>query len=556
MKNTLIVNLYGGPGTGKCFQKGTQVLMWDGTIKPIEDIQVGDVVMGDDSTPRHVLELHRGKAPMYKLHRPHSQDIVVSSSHILSIMRYHVNKTWSYHDISIEDFLNTSKKNQHYARLYKVPVEYDQSNFVRSSLKIDPYYLGYWLGDGTSHSLSMFCTADHEIVDRFRVLAKSLGLTLKQHSYKKGACQTYCMSAGNIGNHANHPLSSKLYNLIHNKHIPHEYKVAPLGVRLELIAGLIDSDGGYARTSYDWINKNKQLAYDFYQIVNSCGLRATIHKCTKWCKTDKKVHVGEYYRVSITGDIEKIPVIIDRKKCTYQKRSTQSSMRECFKVIPLDVDDYYGFTTDGNNRFLLDDCTVVHNSSGAAYIFSKLKMAGIDAEYVTEFAKDKVWENNIEAFKCQFYITGKQSFRISRCFGKVDVIITDSPIVLGKIYADLIGRPQLGLACLEEADQYPAGSTLEIFLRRVKPYNTNGRNQTEEEAKKIDETVKALLRERSETKHYDVMEYNGDQEGYDRIYLFIKDLLETRELVRVEAERHSKEWADIGVTDGKDDKLG
>lgn len=195
-------------------------------------------------------------------------------------------------------------------------------------------------------------------------------------------------------------------------------------------------------------------------------------------------------------------------------------------------------------------------SSGAAYIFSKLKMAGIDAEYVTEFAKDKVWENNTEAFKCQFYISGKQSFRISRCFGKVDVIITDSPIVLGKIYADLIGRPQLGLACLEEADQYPAWSTLEIFLNRVKPYNTNGRNQTEEEAKKIDETVKKLLLERSESKQYSVMEYDGDQEGYDRIYLFIKDLLETRELMRVEAERRAKECADIGVTDGKDDKLG
>ena len=195
-------------------------------------------------------------------------------------------------------------------------------------------------------------------------------------------------------------------------------------------------------------------------------------------------------------------------------------------------------------------------SSGAAYIFSKLKMAGIDAEYVTEFAKDKVWENNTEAFKCQFYISGKQAFRISRCYGKVDVIITDSPIVLGKIYADLIGRPQLGLACLEEADQYPAGSTLEIFLNRVKPYNTNGRNQTEEEAKKIDETVKKLLLERSESKQYSVIEYDGDQEGYDRIYLCIKDLLETREFIRAEAERRAKERADIGVTDGKDDKLG
>ena len=195
-------------------------------------------------------------------------------------------------------------------------------------------------------------------------------------------------------------------------------------------------------------------------------------------------------------------------------------------------------------------------SSGAAYIFSELKMAGIDAEYVTEFAKDKVWENNTEAFKCQFYISGKQSFRISRCFGKVDVIITDSPIVLGKIYADLIGRPQLGLACLEEADQYPAGSTLEIFLNRVKPYNTNGRNQTEEEAKKIDATVKKLLLERAESKQYSLIEYDGDQEGYERIYFFIKDMLATRKFIRDEAERRAKEWADIGVTDGKDDKLG
>ena len=167
-------------------------------------------------------------------------------------------------------------------------------------------------------------------------------------------------------------------------------------------------------------------------------------------------------------------------------------------------------------------------SSGSAYIFSKLKMAGIDAEYVTEFAKDKVWENNQEAFKCQFYISGKQAFRISRCYGKVDVIITDSPIRLGKIYADLIGRPQLGLACLEEANQYPAGSTLEIFLNRVKPYNTNGRNQTEDEAKEIDKTIRDLLAKEGKEHHFDALEFDGDQEGYERIYYIIKDLLQIR----------------------------
>ena len=47
-------------------------------------------------------------------------------------------------------------------------------------------------------------------------------------------------------------------------------------------------------------------------------------------------------------------------------------------------------------------------STGAAYIFSMLKMAGIDTEYVNEYAKDKVWEDNKEVFKCQFLISGKQ----------------------------------------------------------------------------------------------------------------------------------------------------
>ena len=118
-------------------------------------------------------------------------------------------------------------------------------------------------------------------------------------------------------------------------------------------------------------------------------------------------------------------------------------------------------------------------STGAAYVFAKLKLAGIDCEYVSEFAKDKVWENNSEVFKNQFYITGKQSFKISRCFGKVDVIITDSPIALGAVYADTEG---LKLASLQEFNKYEKNN-LNVFIERKKKYNPNGRNQTEEEAK-------------------------------------------------------------------------
>lgn len=73
-------------------------------------------------------------------------------------------------------------------------------------------------------------------------------------------------------------------------------------------------------------------------------------------------------------------------------------------------------------------------STGAAYIFSQLKMKGINAELITEFAKDKAWENNTEAIKNQAYLFGKQSYRMSRCREKVDVLVTDSPLPLSILY--------------------------------------------------------------------------------------------------------------------------
>ena len=155
-------------------------------------------------------------------------------------------------------------------------------------------------------------------------------------------------------------------------------------------------------------------------------------------------------------------------------------------------------------------------STGAAYIFSRLKLAGVDAEYVSEFAKDKVWENNTSVFDCQFYITGKQAFRIKRCFGKVDVIITDSPIRLGEYYAKQCGSLNLSEACKEEADRYNDNS-IDIFLERKKVYNPNGRNQTEEEAKKIDEEILNLL-VKDKIKFF---RFNATEEGYNEIVNFV-----------------------------------
>lgn len=116
-------------------------------------------------------------------------------------------------------------------------------------------------------------------------------------------------------------------------------------------------------------------------------------------------------------------------------------------------------------------------SSGAAYIFSMLKLAGINCELVTEFAKDKVWDNNMEAFKSenQVYMFGNQFYRVSRLLDKVDYIITDSPILLSNVYnkSDMLSRHFMDAV----RDCHNSLENINYYIERVKPFNPIGRNE-------------------------------------------------------------------------------
>ena len=161
-------------------------------------------------------------------------------------------------------------------------------------------------------------------------------------------------------------------------------------------------------------------------------------------------------------------------------------------------------------------------STGAAYIFTKLKMDYIDAELVTEFAKDKTWERNSMVLSNQFYVFGKQAFRLARVAGQVDVAITDSPLLLSNYYAgnDPV-MDNFKKACVDVFNTY---DNVNFFLNRVKPYNPNGRSQTEEEADAISVALKQMLND------YNVIyeEVNGEESGYEIIYQYIKMLLKQR----------------------------
>lgn len=177
-------------------------------------------------------------------------------------------------------------------------------------------------------------------------------------------------------------------------------------------------------------------------------------------------------------------------------------------------------------------------STAAAYIFSQLKMKGINCELITEFAKDKTWEKNYSALRCQEYVFGKQSYKMDRCRDQVDVIITDSPLPLGIFYNQnpVLGRHYESLVM----DVFNTYDNLNFFINRKKPYNPVGRNQTEEEAKEIDERIKTFCQQHD----ISYLIKDGAELGYiDIVDITLKYIKENAEMEKLE-ESFALEYSD------------
>lgn len=403
-------------GYGKCLGKDTPILMYDGTIKMVQDVQVGDLLMGDDSTPRRVLTLARGEEELFKVVPTKGEPYVVNRSHILSlyisgnkqIMRFNKNNKhigwtvkWFDHeklnlrtknfyntvfgdenqslaaakefvlnidspntiDISVVDYLSLPKSFHGPAGMllgYKVHVMYETKPY-----KMDPYMLGYWLGDGVS-IFPKITTVDEPILDYFSAKLKEDNLYLSQN---KSDPITYTIRGdGTVGNNVFWN-ALKEYDLVGNKHIPHDYKTNSFNVRLQVLAGLLDADGHLAGNCFEIVQKNKTLANDIVYIARSLGFAAYMKTCEKTCTNGKKGPVtGTYYRTIISGNTDIIPTKLDRKKATPRKQ-IKNHLVTRIKLESIGVGDYYGFTIDGNHRFVLGDFTVTHNT------FSGIKLA-------------------------------------------------------------------------------------------------------------------------------------------------------------------------------------
>jgi len=361
-------------GAGKCLGYDTPVMMANGSIKRVQDIAVGEQLMGDDSTPRTVLSLARGREALYRVIPIKGDPYVVNESHILSLKHstnHGRDKKGDVVDISVRTFLDLPPT--YHGRAGRLLGYRVGARFPARDVPLDPYMLGYWLGDGSSGSAAI-TTIEKEVIDYFATEAARIGLVLKRSNEDI----TYRITQENrTGRAGSNSFLNALRDLqvLNNKHVPELYRVNCERVQLEILAGLIDSDGHIDNNTYDIIFKSEQLLDDTIFIARSLGFAAYKTVCQKTCTNGARGPVtGTYYRTCIHGEgLEKIPVKVPRKQAA-PRLQVKDALCTRIRLSPLGEGDYYGFTIDGNRRFLLGDFTVTHNTAIALSIAAILKV--------------------------------------------------------------------------------------------------------------------------------------------------------------------------------------
>lgn len=160
-------------------------------------------------------------------------------------------------------------------------------------------------------------------------------------------------------------------------------------------------------------------------------------------------------------------------------------------------------------------------STMGASLFSEFKNLGYNVELATEVAKDLTWEESFNSRSNQIYVFGKQQHRLWRLRNKVDFIICDGALLNCILYSKIHN-------CYSEnfynlvVEEYNKYENVDIFLNRVKPYNPNGRTQSEDEAKETDNKTIELLQDVRGDIGYD-LRVNGERDSIAGLVESIKE---------------------------------
>lgn len=342
---------------GKSMAAGTLIRMADGTLKNVEDVKAGDYVMGINSIPRKVLSSHSGEDEMFHIHQKRAMSYTCNSRHEL----HYIHEGQKFN----KEVVEVLKRGKWYQkRMFGYRQGFDLP--VRKYL-IEPYYLGIWLGDGCA-SVTSVSSVDPQIHHYVKEYANKLGMRYSSNGWNENyKCpDNHNIVAKNKGVKNKLKLFLQKYEVLNNKHIPEVYLLGSKQQRLELLAGLIDTDGNLHDGCYYVGFVSERLTRDVKKLCDTLGFRCSVYQ--RKMKINSKVYGDNYdyksWECCITGDIHEVPVKLPRKKKEENKQKDRKNFQNSkITVEPAGWGKYYGFSIEGEDKlFLLEDGTVCHNS--------------------------------------------------------------------------------------------------------------------------------------------------------------------------------------------------
>jgi superfamily II DNA or RNA helicase len=497
-------------GAGKCLGINTPILMFDGSIKMVQDVCIGDVLMGDDSTPRNVLTLARGREKMYRISASDDEEYTVNESHILSL-KVGSNYSKAYmegdvHDMSVKDYLNLPKTIRGILLGYRAQIEY-----AERPIMADPYVMGHIINldynlhnesDGETSKVTIF----KSVYDYIHKVTNLGTVNEEYHIY--------------VLHYWQNPYFKQMMNEFRERsRIPIEYKCNSREVRMRTLAGILDSSMVASRYIDHYIMEmfdNGTLASDTVALARSLGFGAEIrvrYKSvnSKWNKAVLRIY-GE--------NIADIPVERDyfrtiNKTCMKHKSATTYTM----KLTELDVDDYYGFEIDGNRRFVLGDHTVTHNTVMALKIVSLLKKKTLILVH-KEFLMNQ-WIERIEEF-----LPGARVGKIqaSTCdIDNKDIVIGMIQTMYNKVFPQEV-YSQFGLTIIDEVHRIGSEEFSKTLLKTITPYML-GISATVERKDKLTKLlymfigpkIHSMLRKQEDTVNVRGIEFVTNDEEFNEV---------------------------------------
>ena len=241
---------------------------------PMGSLKVGDMVMNPNGNPVRIGDIvEQGITEIYEVTLQDGRKIRCGENHLWATIRngkkFYIMRTKDYMKRKLKQ---GSIGKEHYP--YKLP-EINPLNFNSTEVPIDPYVLGVLLGDGnTCGDQVRFSTADKFILDE-------LTHRLKDYTIKPSSKYLYCITSSNGINLLNRELKNlNLKVKANKKFIPSMYKYASIEDRMELVRGLMDTDGSISNGACSFVSTSEQLVDDLADVLRGLGIR---------CKKSKEI---------------------------------------------------------------------------------------------------------------------------------------------------------------------------------------------------------------------------------------------------------------------------